>query len=77
MFNIKDDITTHINCTKGKVEAAYQTILTVMGDQHFQNIEMEIPWKLINSCIIPIITYAGETWHPKKQEEKRRVVINI
>lgn len=32
---------------------------------------MDLPWKLINTCITPIITYAGETWNPTKTEEKQ------
>ena len=28
-------------------------------------------WKLVETCIIPIITYACETWEPNKQEMKK------
>ena len=42
-----------------------------MGNQHFNNIELETAWKLLETCIQPIITYGGETWEMTKQEEKR------
>jgi hypothetical protein len=32
---------------------------------------MEIIWKLIDTCITPIITYAAETWAPYKKEMKQ------
>jgi hypothetical protein len=54
---------------KKKTEAAYQTILMVAGDKDFRNIEMGTLWKLIETCIIPIITYGAETWNLKKQEK--------
>ena len=42
---------------KRKTEAAYQTILTTMGNKHFNNIELEVAWKLHEICIQSIITY--------------------
>ena len=32
---------------------------------------MHTIWTLIQTCIVPIITYASETWHPNKQETKK------
>ena len=54
-----------------KVEAAYQTMITVAEDREFRGIKMECVWKLISVCIIPIITYASETWEPNKRELKK------
>ena len=71
MFNHKGNAEEHIIQQKQKTEAAYQTILTIMGNQHFNNIELETAWKLLETCIQPIITYGGETWEMTKQEEKR------
>ena len=34
---------------KNKTEAAYQTILTVVGNQHFNNIELETNIKMYES----------------------------
>ena len=31
---------------------------------------METAWKLLETCIQPIITYGGETWNMTKKEEK-------
>ena len=61
---------THIKGIQGKVEAAYQTIVAVAEDQNFKNIKMECIWKLIQTCIVPIITYGCETWEPLKSEMK-------
>ena len=41
MFNHKGNAEEHIIQQKQKTEAAYQTILTIMGNQHFNNIELE------------------------------------
>ena len=32
---------------------------------------MQSVWLLVSTCIVPIITYASETWHTTKQEEKK------
>ena len=32
---------------------------------------MQTIWTLIQTCIVPIITYASETWHLNKQETKK------
>ena len=69
-FNNKDNLSTHLEELKKRVETAYQTILAIMGNPNFTNIEMECAWTLINTCLIPVITYAGETCHPTKQEGK-------
>ena len=45
---------------EGKVEAAYQTLIAVKEDREFRGIKMQSIWLLIQTCIIPIITYASE-----------------
>jgi hypothetical protein len=65
--NMKDQIEE----SRRKAEGAFQTILTIAGDTTLQNIEMEIIWKLIETCIILIITYGGETWDLNKGETHR------
>ena len=47
-------------------------MLVIAGDRHFKNIHMETFWKLVSACIIPIIIYAGETWKPTKEENKKK-----
>ena len=66
-MNLKD----HIKNIGGKVEAAYQTIIAIAEDQNFKNIKMSCIWKLVKTCIIPIITYGSETWEPLKSEMKK------
>ena len=66
-MNLKDQI-VHI---ERKVEAAYQSLIAVAEDREFRGIKMEAIWRLVNTCITPIITYASETWEPTKQEHKR------
>ena len=46
---------------KTKSEAAYQTILAIMGNKYVNTIELQIAWKLTETCIQPIITYGGES----------------
>ena len=65
------DMSDQITVIESKVEAAYQTLLTVAEDREFKKIKMKTIWLLVQTCIIPIITYASETWHLKKQERKR------
>ena len=70
IFNNKGNLTHHIAEIKGKAEAAYQTLLTIAGNKHFNNIQMKAIWKLLETCIIPILTYGGETRNPTKKENK-------
>ena len=67
-LNSKGNLDDHLKNTKGKTEAAFQTILSLSGNDEFHKIEMSTIWKLITSCIIPIITYGSEVWIPTKQE---------
>ena len=66
-LNLKDQIKN----IEQKVEAAYQTMVAIAEDQNFKNIKMECIWKLVKTCIEPIITYASETWEPNKGELKK------
>ena len=66
-MNLKDQIKS----IEGKVEAAYQTLVAVAEDQNFKTVKMECIWKLVKTCIVPIITYASETWEPTKAEIKK------
>ena len=60
----------HISEIKGKAEAAYQTMLAIAGNNRFHNIQMKAIWKMLETCIIPILTYGGETRTPTKKENK-------
>ena len=67
LMNLKDQLKS----IEGKVEAAYQTIVAIAEDPNFKNIKMKCIWKLVKTCIIPIITYGCETWEPLKGEMKK------
>ena len=62
--------TDQIKTIKSKTEAAFQTILHLARDRNFKGIEMDIIWKLIETCIYPIILYSSETWQTNKKETK-------
>ena len=68
--NAKNNMKDHIKALKGKVEAAYQTILAITGNRAFIDIEMRTIWELLECTVIAIITYACETWNPNKSETK-------
>lgn len=78
-LNYKENLENHTKEIKKKTEAAYQTILSIMGNKYFNRIEMETAWRLIETCIQPIITYGGETWKTTKKEIKEinRIQENI
>ena len=70
-INSSGNLESHINKIKGKTEAAIQTIFNLAGNEEFRTIEMSTIWKLVQTCLIPIITYGAETWVPTKAEIKR------
>ena len=69
----------HIKKIKGKTEAALQMIFTLAGNEEFHNIEMSTIWKLLDTCIISIITYGAEAWTTTKAEENalQKILDNI
>ena len=66
-MNLKDQIES----ISRKTEVAYQTLMAITGDREFKGIRMASIWRLISTCIIPIITYASETWNITKSERKK------
>ena len=66
--NRKGNLEAHLNAVKGKVEAALQTIFCMAGNEEFRIIEMATIWKLVHTCLIPILTYGAEIWMPTKAE---------
>ena len=66
----KMSLEPNIKEAKCKAEGALQTILAIAGDPLLKGIQMETIWKLIETCIIPIITYGSETWETTKKENK-------
>ena len=74
-MNLQD----HIKTVKGKVEAAYQTIMAITEDSNLKGIQMKSAWNLINACILPIITYGLEAIPLKRKEveELNKIWLNI
>ena len=71
MVNEKFKQKDQLKQIEGKLQAAYQAMLVIAGDRHFENIHMETFCKLVSACIIPIITYACETRKPAKEENEK------
>ena len=77
--NSRNNDDDHIKGLKGKVEAAYQKMMAIVGNTHFNDIEMETIWTLTEACILPIITYSGEAWKTNKKnyEEANKILEGI
>ena len=77
MINNKGNLEDHIKVIEGKTEAAYQTILYIAKDENFKGIKMETIWKLIETCILPILLYGAEVRETtKKEKEKLQTIMN-
>ena len=65
---IQDKMSLENNITeaRGQSEGALQTILAITGDPAIKGIQMDTIWKLVETCILPIITYGSETWELTK-----------
>ena len=62
-----------------KCKGAFQKILMIAEDPSLKGIQMETIWKLLESCITPILTYGCELWTPNKEEQQNinRIMDNI
>ena len=67
-MNSKNNLQDQIKSIQSKTEGAYQTIISLLHNKEFSKIEMASVWKLVETCIIPIITYSSEVWTPSKKE---------
>ena len=56
MLNQKGNAEDHVIQLKRKTEAAYHTILPVLGNRYFNKIELVTAWKLLETFIQPILT---------------------
>ena len=79
MQNSKNNNEDQIKITKGRVEAAYQNMMTLAENSTFNKIEMETIWTIIQACILPIITYSGEAWKKTKKnyDEANKILDKI
>ena len=75
----KGTMDDHIKKTKGKTEAALQTIFNIAGNKDFNQLEIKTIWKLVETCIIPTILYAAETWTitKKETEQLQKILDNV
>ena len=78
-MNSSNNLQDHIKNIQSKTEGAYQTIISLLHNKEFSKIEMASVWKLVETCIIPIITYSSEVWTPTKRETEilNRILDNI
>ena len=68
---IKNNLNLHIQEIKRKMEAAIQTLFYIAGNKNFQGITLLTMWTLLETSVIPIITYASETWELTKMQTKQ------
>ena len=69
MINNKGgQIEDQIIALKGKIHAATQEIIAETRNKEFKGMKMAAIWELVETIIIPIITYGSESWEPKKKE---------
>ena len=68
---IKNNLNLHIQEIKRKTEAAIQTLFYIAGNENFQGITLLTMWTLLETSVIPIITYASETWELTKMQTKQ------
>jgi hypothetical protein len=64
--NLKD----HIRSVKSKMEGAYQTTISICENNNLRGIQLDSVWKLVQSCIEPIITYGLEALTYTKTDMK-------
>ena len=67
IMNNKGNLKDHIKMTKGKLEAAYQKVLTTAGNATLHYMEMAVIWITLKTNILPILTYSGEVWKATKK----------
>ena len=78
-INAKNNLDDQLQTIRAKTEAAYQTIMLLAGDNNFREIEMKCIWRLLETCITPILLYGSETWQLNKGQTKEvnRIYDNI
>ncbi len=77
ILNNKPNHQNHIEAIKGKVNGAYNNIIMWTGNKEFKGIRMKAIWKLVEACIIPIMTYGTEAaQHTKQEMETMQQIFN-
>ena len=54
-----------------KIKGANTRIIAEPGNKEFKGIKMKAIWQLVDSIIIPILTYACESWMRTKEEKPK------
>ena len=67
-FSTENNMDEHIKDSKRKAEAAYNTAMAIAGSVNLKNIEMKVIWELVETCILPILTYGWEATTPRKKD---------
>ncbi len=69
----KNSIDEHLKSLKGKVEAAYQKTISLATNPTLKWVEMDAIWTTVETCLVPIITYAGETMEFTNRKQKEEI----
>ena len=79
IFTNKNNMDEHIKEIKKKSEAAFNTAMAIAGSTDLKNMELKVIWELIETCILPIITYGWEATNPRRCDEKqlKQIVDNL
>ena len=77
IINSKGNLSDHIAEVARKIKGATTRIIAEAGNKEFKGIKMKAIWQLVDSIIIPILTYASESWMPtKKEKAKLQTILN-
>ena len=77
--NEKNNNEDQFKAIQNRTEAAYQKMMALTGNTNFNNLEMETIWLVMKACIMPSITYSGETWEPNAHNynEANKIADNL
>ena len=67
MINNKGTLSDQIAEISKKVKGAITRILAEAGNKEFKGIKMRPVWQMVKTTIIPILTYACESWKLTKE----------
>ena len=71
IINNKGNLSDQIAEISKKVKGATTRILAEAGNKEFKGIKMRAIWQMVETIIIPILTYACESWKLTKEEKSK------
>ena len=71
IINNKGNLSDHLEEIEKKIKGATATILAETGNKEFKGIKMHAVWQMVDTIIIPILTYSCEGWNPTKEETRK------